>query len=209
MAVWFIKMKLVNIVQKQSLAHGYVQITFEDSFLSSAQPGHFVIAENEILCSLSSVEEHRASCIISPEDALLFERNTVLLSPLQGEVIQPPDPDLFCLLTSEISVLGSVLFYFKKYRKIFNGLVIIEGKEDFPFFPSPSQHIIPHIPSHVIASIPLLEDWGIPNRLANLEERSGCYHGTAEALAAYWLSHARILSCSQIKIPPVKLYTSA
>lgn len=201
-------MKLVNIVQKQFLANGFVQITFEDPFFSFAQPGHFVIVENQVICPLSFAKDHHANCIISPENAHFFKKNKVFISSLEGEAIQSPDPNLFCLLTCKISELGSLLFYLKKYQKIFNGLVIIEGKGDFPFFPTPSQHIIPHMPSHVIASIPLLEDWNIPNRLANLEERLGCYHGTADALAAYWLAHVRILSCLQAKIPPAKLYTS-
>lgn len=201
-------MMQVNIVAKEPLAHGFVAITFEAPFLSFAQPGQGVITENNIVCSLYDVEKNRASCILPPEDSPFFEKNTLMVSSLQGEIIPPPLPTSFYLLTGNVSILGSLLFYLKKYRKTFQGLVFLEGKKDFPFFPCPSRYMISHIPNDVIATIPLLEDWGVPNRLTTLEAQPGCYHGSAEALAALWLSQVGpdfMRSCVHAKIPPIKL----
>lgn len=57
----------------------------------------------------------------------------------------------------------------------------------FPFQPAPSRMIVPHLPAHVIATAPLLEDWHIACRLASKEESAGCHVGRIEELAQMWL----------------------
>ena len=47
----------------------------------------------------------------------------------------------------------------------------------FPFKTRPSQIIINRFPESIIATMPLLEDWGIPCRLASLQDYPGCYEG--------------------------------
>ncbi|UCC57166.1 MAG: dihydroorotate dehydrogenase electron transfer subunit, partial [Gammaproteobacteria bacterium] len=39
----------------------------------------------------------------------------------------------------------------------------------------------------VIAAMPLLDDWGVPNRLASLQGYPGCYEGYITDLARSWL----------------------
>ena len=75
-----------------------------------------------------------------------------------------------------------------KYRKAFKGLVLLQNDSLFPFAPCPSRLLTPMLPPHVIAALPLLEDWGIVSRLASPIDVPGVYQGPIEELSSYWLS---------------------
>ncbi len=66
-------------------------------------------------------------------------------------------------------------------------LVLMGSEVPFPFQPRPSQILVPQLPQGVIAAMPLLDDWGIPSRLASLKGYSGCFHGYVTDLARSWL----------------------
>jgi dihydroorotate dehydrogenase electron transfer subunit len=66
-------------------------------------------------------------------------------------------------------------------------LAILGSEVPFPFAARPSQHLIPGLPAPVIAAMPLLDDWGIPSRLASLQGYPGCYDGYVTDLARHWL----------------------
>jgi dihydroorotate dehydrogenase electron transfer subunit len=66
-------------------------------------------------------------------------------------------------------------------------LVLLESAVPFFFRPRPSRLLVPAMPAGVIATLPLLEDWGIPCRLASTLEVPGCYEGSALELASAWL----------------------
>jgi len=65
--------------------------------------------------------------------------------------------------------------------------VILGSEVPFPFQPQPSQFIIPGLPPGVIAAMPLLDDWGVPSRLASLQGYAGCFQGYVTDLARAWL----------------------
>jgi dihydroorotate dehydrogenase electron transfer subunit len=65
--------------------------------------------------------------------------------------------------------------------------VIMGSEVPFPFTARPSNIIVPGLPPHVIAAMPLLEDWGIASRLASLQHYSGCHEGYVTDLARRWL----------------------
>jgi dihydroorotate dehydrogenase electron transfer subunit len=66
-------------------------------------------------------------------------------------------------------------------------MVFMGSEVPFPFSPRPSRFVVPGIPDHVIASMPLMEDWSIPSRLASLQNFPGCYDGFITELAECWL----------------------
>ncbi len=51
----------------------------------------------------------------------------------------------------------------------FKPLVLLGSEVPFPFRHQPSGIMLPGIPDGVIGSMPLLEDWSIPSRLASLQ----------------------------------------
>lgn len=66
--------------------------------------------------------------------------------------------------------------------------VVFMGSEaPFPFNAQPSRFILPGMPEGVIAAMPLLEDWGVPGRLASQQDYPGCYQGYITGLARLWL----------------------
>ena len=67
-------------------------------------------------------------------------------------------------------------------------LVLMGSEIPFPFRARPSTMLIPGMPAGVIAGMPLLEDWGMPSRLASLAGFPGCYEGYVTALAEVWLA---------------------
>jgi len=58
---------------------------------------------------------------------------------------------------------------------------------EVPFQLRPSQYSVPGLPLPVIAAMPLLDDWGIPSRLASLLDLPGCFRGYVTELARSWL----------------------
>ncbi len=65
--------------------------------------------------------------------------------------------------------------------------VILGSEAPFPFQPAPSRIMIPGIGAEVIASMPLLEDWDIPSRLASQQGFPGTHRGYVTDLARQWL----------------------
>ncbi len=65
--------------------------------------------------------------------------------------------------------------------------VVLGSEVPFPFSPQPSQFLLDGLPDGVIAAMPLLDDWGIPSRLASLQGYAGCHQGYVTDLARAWL----------------------
>ena len=66
-------------------------------------------------------------------------------------------------------------------------LVLMGSEVPFPFSARPSTLMVPGVPPHVIAAMPLLEDWHIASRLASLAGFPGCHEGYVTDLARQWL----------------------
>jgi dihydroorotate dehydrogenase electron transfer subunit len=66
-------------------------------------------------------------------------------------------------------------------------LVLMGSEVPFPFSARPSRILVPGMENGVIAAMPLLDDWGVPSRLASLQGYPGCFHGYITDLARHWL----------------------
>ncbi len=66
--------------------------------------------------------------------------------------------------------------------------VIMGSEVPFPFTPRPSQFMVAGLPPAATACMPLLEDWGIPSRLASKQGYPGCFDGFVTELARTWLA---------------------
>jgi dihydroorotate dehydrogenase electron transfer subunit len=67
-------------------------------------------------------------------------------------------------------------------------LVLMGSEVPFPFRTRPSATIVAGMPHGSIACMPLLEEWGVPSRLASKSDFPGCYPGFVTELADEWLS---------------------
>ena len=70
----------------------------------------------------------------------------------------------------------------------FEPFVVLGSEVPFPFDPRPSQLLVPGMPDGVIATMPLLDDWGVACRLASLQGFAGCHEGYVTDVARRWLS---------------------
>lgn len=67
-------------------------------------------------------------------------------------------------------------------------LTLLGTRGVFPFQPAPSRIYLPDMPAAVIATMPLLDDWQLPGRLAHEEGLPGCFEGRVLDFARLWLA---------------------
>jgi dihydroorotate dehydrogenase electron transfer subunit len=72
---------------------------------------------------------------------------------------------------------------------LYHPLVLMGSEVPFPFRAVPSRFVAAGMPADAIAGMPLLEDWGVPSRLASLQGYPGCFEGYVTDLARHWLEH--------------------
>jgi dihydroorotate dehydrogenase electron transfer subunit len=80
-------------------------------------------------------------------------------------------------------------------RAAWQPLVIMGSEIPFPFRARPSRILVPGMPDAAIACMPLLDEWGVPSRLASKSGFPGCHEGFVTDLARYWLN---TLSAAQL-----------
>ena len=73
-------------------------------------------------------------------------------------------------------------------RAAWKPLVLMGSEIPFPFRTRPSRILVPAAPDAAIACMPLLDEWGVPSRLASHADYAGCYQGHVTALAAHVLA---------------------
>jgi len=79
-------------------------------------------------------------------------------------------------------------------------LVLMGSEIPFPFRARPSTIIAHGMPAEAIACMPLLDDWGVPSRLATLAGFPGCFSGYVTDLAAAWLSSLGSDALAQVEM---------
>jgi dihydroorotate dehydrogenase electron transfer subunit len=82
----------------------------------------------------------------------------------------------------------------------FRPLVLMGSEVPFPFKARPSTILVPGMPDGVIASMPLLDGWGVPSRLASFAGFAGCYHGYVTDLAADWLGSLDAAAIAEVEV---------
>jgi dihydroorotate dehydrogenase electron transfer subunit len=82
----------------------------------------------------------------------------------------------------------------------FHPFAILGSEVPFPFQARPSQLLVPGLPADVIAAMPLLDDWGVPSRLASLRGYPGCFEGYVTDLARTWLDALEPAARAQVEV---------
>jgi len=90
--------------------------------------------------------------------------------------------------------------HIKKSTRNIKPLILMGSEIPFPFQPRPSQIMIIGLPDGIIATMPLLEDWGLPCRLASLQDYPGCYEGYVTDLARLWLNGLEASQLTEVEI---------
>jgi dihydroorotate dehydrogenase electron transfer subunit len=79
-------------------------------------------------------------------------------------------------------------------------LVLMGSEIPFPFRPRPSTLIVPGTPEGAIASMPMLDEWGVPSRLASRSDFPGCFPGFVTQLADAWLESLGSEELAEVEI---------
>ncbi len=79
-------------------------------------------------------------------------------------------------------------------------LVLMGSEVPFPFRTRPSKIILPGMPAGTLACMPLLEEWGVPSRLASCSDFPGCFAGFVTELAETWLASLGAAELAQVEI---------
>lgn len=79
-------------------------------------------------------------------------------------------------------------------------LVLMGSEIPFPFRTRPSSTIVPGMPVGAIACMPLLEEWGVPSRLATKSDFPGCFDGFVTELADTWLQSLSPAELAEVEI---------
>ncbi|MBN9287642.1 MAG: hypothetical protein BGO43_13750 [Gammaproteobacteria bacterium 39-13] len=196
------KRNVFHITDKEELANRYLRLKLSVPFAADALAGNYVTLEGNAPCYLMSQNKEEIELLLSPSlRDLIQPAQQLAISELQGFPLPLPQKQQFTLVIVEPEGLSACLFYLKKFRADFNGFILIGAEENFPFLPCPSRQLIAGIPAEVIAAVPLLEDWSIPNRLASLKEIPGVFHGQVETLAEIWEARTSIHDIQKISIP--------
>lgn len=162
-----------------------------------AQPGTQVrlVCNNGALTHTSALlrAEARAGWI-----EILFAGTSALSALKRDELITlsivPGDvftlPNLPCpLIIGDAPGTAPTVFIADRLRpqKTFQPLILLGYDDALPFIAAPSRILVQGMPSGVIAAMPLLEDWGMPSRIAHTQGRPGCFEGAVGELARLWL----------------------
>lgn len=111
-----------------------------------------------------------------------------LLGPIGKPFTLDPERPRALLLGGGVGIPPMVFFAeHLKHTGNSQPLVLMGSEVPFPFSERPSKIMVPGIPDGVIAAMPLLDDWGIPSRLASLQGYAGCHEGYITDLARCWL----------------------
>jgi dihydroorotate dehydrogenase electron transfer subunit len=87
-----------------------------------------------------------------------------------------------------------------RHDKQYQPFMILGSEVPFPFQSKPSEYIVPGMPEGVIATMPLIEDWGIPCRLTSTRGYPGCHDGYVTDLARHWLDALSDEERTQVEI---------
>jgi dihydroorotate dehydrogenase electron transfer subunit len=79
-------------------------------------------------------------------------------------------------------------------------LVLMGSEVPFPFKTRPSTIMIEGMPTGVIGCMPLMEDWGLPSRLASKQGYAGCFDGFITDLARAWLKTLDMKALAEVEI---------
>lgn len=87
-----------------------------------------------------------------------------------------------------------------RLRGAWKPLVLMGSELPFPFRVRPSTILVPGIPAEAIGAMPLLEEWGVPSRLATSAGFPGCFDGYVTELARHWLSSLESAQLAELEI---------
>ncbi len=112
-----------------------------------------------------------------------------VMGPIGMPFVPHPDTPRALLIGGGVGIPPMVFIAdaLRNSNDAYQPFVIMGSEVPFPFTARPSRFIVPGMPDGIIAAMPLMEEWGIPSRLASLQGYPGCFEGYVTELARTYL----------------------
>ncbi|HEY8538979.1 MAG TPA: dihydroorotate dehydrogenase electron transfer subunit [Steroidobacteraceae bacterium] len=138
------------------------------------------------------------------------------LGPIGNGFVPHPDRPRTLLVGGGVGI-PPMIFLAERLRERrdvpWQPLVLMGSEVPFPFRTRPSTIVVPGMPEGTIGCMPMLDEWGIPSRLASLAGFPGCYEGYVTDLAASWLGSLDASTLAEVEMfacgPTVMLKAAA
>lgn len=198
-------MERATLVQQLVLENGYFAARLAaPQSAARAMPGHRIILAGDTATSFAPMFVLRADRDAGwievlygtdlPQGQTLSQlprASTLALTLDETMTWDISEPPARVLVLADPSHLAAAVFLADVLRKqgaARRCLILLELANLAPFRPRPSHIMVEGMPAGVIAAMPLLEDWGVPSRLASRTSRPGCFEGSVGELAEHWLT---------------------
>ncbi len=160
----------------------YLHLTLEwpDDRPAPAPGQHLRLAGGDTLWPMLDCRSGRLEALASRIPATTPDEHATI----EGSPLELPPGD--AIILAQGLGLAPLIHLCERWRASPPGrlLALYEPPAPAPFRPRPSRFLVERMPPGVIAAIPLLEDWGIPSRLASVDGLPGAFEGGADELLA-------------------------
>ncbi len=178
------------LLADQTLANGARLLDFRHSG-AGLEPGQGLWLEqagDRLALPALAADGHSLTLYCPPGAAARLSAPWCLREPW-GRGCEPDPAWSSCWLLADAAGFAALMFAARRLRArqaAVTALALLALPAQPPFRPRPSAFLVPALPPPVIAAVPLLEDWGLPSRLAcETAAIPGCHHGgLAELLPA-------------------------
>lgn len=181
-------------VQKQLNGDIILQLEFADlsdtsySFVSFPQ---YNVKSPVIWIQLGRVSVYLSSSLYADTTISCLTENTKLQCALQPAMKASLDALADnILIVSDVAGLGYALGFLQRVRQLKKSVFyLLDADSPLPVDLIPSTFIVNSLPSWVTATLPLVEDWCIPARVA-AQNRPGCYEDGFVGMVEMFLQQA-------------------
>lgn len=135
------------------------------------------------------VDQQHIDCLAMPcEDPLTLSAPIHVIK--QGKPLGHVEAQ-HILLSGQDLAIADIFLAASLLKHIAGQTLILMASNTFPFAIKPARFLVPALPN-LIASCPLLDDWGFANRLASHDNLPGCHHGTLSELMEIYVRKNQI-----------------
>jgi len=125
-----------------------------------------------------------------------------VLGPIGQPFVLNPERPLRLLIGGGVGIPPMIFLadHLRQRRLAAQTRTILGSEVPFPFRPRPSEILWPGLPDGAIATMPLLEDWGIACRLTSRAGIPGAHPGFVTDLARSWLAELEPALLAQVEL---------
>jgi len=169
----------LHILEQTPLgSYSHLSLHWPDTLLAPLPGQRLQLHDGQVLWPMRPAQGGKLDVL----SATPVDEPQVTLTAIIGQALSLT-PEQTCTVLAEGIALAPLIHLCATRRtSVARTLALYQLSEPPAFRPRPSQFLLDGMPDGVIAAIPLLDDWGIPSRLASPGGQPGCHDGTLDSL---------------------------